>query len=45
MYKTNQKGDLRKLEAFSMRILDLMTSEQSNVDATEDAKSSDPASK
>lgn len=39
MYKSNQKGDVRKFEALNLRLLDLMTAQQPNIDATEDAKS------
>lgn len=41
-YKTDQKGDVRKMEVFTMRLLDLMTSKKSDdqlhmVSDTEDA--------
>lgn len=38
MFKSNQKADLRKMEALNMRLLDLMTSSEKVVDAVEDAK-------
>lgn len=37
-YKSNQKSDIRKMEAFNMRLLDLMTAQETIVDAKEEAK-------
>lgn len=37
LFKSNQKADLRKMEALNMRLLDLMTAESAtNVDALPD---------
>ncbi|CDF35563.1 unnamed protein product [Chondrus crispus] len=37
-YKSNLKSDIRKMEALNMRLMDLMTTREPDVDAEEDAK-------